>query len=85
MDGEIAPYVRENHGHWAKLEDHADGSVTVTFGTSGLDWVTGWVLSYGSHALVLEPPELVTRIRETAQSIATRYQNIENAPAIQVN
>jgi predicted DNA-binding transcriptional regulator YafY len=73
MDAEIAPYIRENHGHWAELNNHEDGSVTVTFGTSGLDWVTGWVLSYGSHAYVLEPPELVSRIRDISQSITTRY------------
>ena len=74
MDAEIAPHIRENHGHWAGLNDHEDGSVTVTFGTSGLDWVTRWVLSYGSHAYVLEPPELFSRIRDISQSIAVRYE-----------
>lgn len=78
MDAEIAPYIRENHGHWATLNDQTDGSVTVTFGTSGLDWVTGWVLSYGAHALVLEPSELVTRVRDTTKSITARYQNIDS-------
>ncbi len=77
MDEEIAPYIRENHGHWAELSDHEDGSVTITFGTSGLDWVTGWVMSYGPRALVLEPPELVARVQDTTKAIAARYQNIE--------
>jgi predicted DNA-binding transcriptional regulator YafY len=75
MDAEIAPHIRENHGHWAKVNDHDDGSVTVEFGTSGLDWVTGWVLSYGSYAFVLEPPELVTRISEVSKAVAARYAN----------
>ena len=73
MDCDIAPYIREHHGHWAQLQDHEDGSVTISFGTSGLDWVSGWVLSYGSHALVLEPPELVDRIRNTSKAIAALY------------
>ena len=75
MDKEIAPYIRENHGHWAELNEHEDGSLTVSFGTSGLDWVTGWVLSYGSRALVLDPPELVSRIRDVSLAIAARYDN----------
>ncbi|MDF1514340.1 MAG: YafY family protein [Anaerolineae bacterium] len=75
MDNEIAPYIRENHGHWAQLDDHPDGSVTVSFGTSGLEWVTGWVLSYGTHALVLEPPELIQRVRDVTRGIASRYQD----------
>jgi predicted DNA-binding transcriptional regulator YafY len=73
MDREIAPYVRENHGHWTELTDLEDGSVIVQFGTSGLDWVTGWVLSYGFHAVVLEPSELVDRVRETTKAMAARY------------
>jgi predicted DNA-binding transcriptional regulator YafY len=75
MDKEIAPYIRESHGHWMKLSDLADGSVTVTFGASGMDWVTGWVLSYGAHALVLEPPELVEKVRETTRAITERYDS----------
>ena len=75
MDKEIAPYIRENHGHWAELNEHEDGSLTVSFGTSGLDWVTGWVLSYGSRALVLDPPELVSRIRDVSLAISARYDN----------
>lgn len=73
MTANIAPIVREHTEHWADLTEHADGSVTVSFGVSGLDWAAGWVLSYGRAATVLEPPELVARIREEAAAIAQRY------------
>ncbi len=73
LDARVAPYVREHQGHWMALTDHADGSVTVRFGVSGLNWAMGWVLSYGSAAEVLEPSELVTRVREAAAEIVERY------------
>jgi predicted DNA-binding transcriptional regulator YafY len=78
MDATLAPIVREHTGHWADLTEHDDGSVTVSFGVSELDWATGWVLSYGRAATVLEPPELVARVREAAAAIAQRYAGGEN-------
>jgi predicted DNA-binding transcriptional regulator YafY len=74
MDREIAPYIRENHGPWADVQDLPDGGVMVMFGTSGLDWVTGWVLSYREHAIVHDPPELVEHIRKVTQTIAKKYE-----------
>ncbi len=68
-----AAQVRERYGHWMRIEDHADGSLTAHFGQSTLDWATGWVLSYGAQARVLEPAELVARVQETARGTLQRY------------
>jgi predicted DNA-binding transcriptional regulator YafY len=79
LDASVAPYVRESQEHWMDIADHEDGSITVRFGAASLDWAAGWVLSYGSAAKALEPPELVERVRETAEGVLQRYK--ETAPA----
>ena len=73
LDASVAPTVRERHGHWMDLENHDDGSVTARFGVVTLDWSAGWILGHGSAAVVLEPPELIARVREAAQGALERY------------
>lgn len=74
LDPRIAPIVREYSDHWMDLTDHEDGSVTARFATHDLNWALGWVLSYGSLAQVLEPPEMIERVREEAEAVANRYR-----------
>jgi predicted DNA-binding transcriptional regulator YafY len=73
LDASVAFKVRERHGHWMEITDQADGSITARFGVASLDWTTGWVLSYGSLAKVLEPPELIARVCEAAKGALARY------------
>jgi predicted DNA-binding transcriptional regulator YafY len=77
LEAGVAQSVREWHGHWADIADHDDGSITVRFGTANLDWAAGWVLGYGSAARVLEPPELVARVREAAEGVLQRYAAVD--------
>lgn len=70
----VAPEVRERHGHWMQITDGDDGSITARFGVATLDWATGWVLMHGPAAIVLEPPELVKRVRAAAGGILQRYE-----------
>jgi predicted DNA-binding transcriptional regulator YafY len=74
LDGSVAFSVRERHDHWMEITDEADGSITARFGVATLDWATGWVLSYGSLARVLEPLELITRVCEAAEGVLGQYQ-----------
>jgi predicted DNA-binding transcriptional regulator YafY len=76
LEASVAPDVRERHGHWMEVTDHADGSITVRFGVAGLAWATGWVLTHGSAAKVLEPPELAARVRAAAEGIVGRYEDL---------
>jgi len=73
LEASVAPDVRERHGHWMDISDHADGSITVRFPVAGLDWAAGWVLSRGPAAKVLEPPELAARVRAAAEGVVRRY------------
>jgi len=76
LEASAAPQVRERHSHWMEITDDADGSIIARFGVANLDWTTGWVLSYGSAAKALEPPELITRVQEAAAGALRRYARI---------
>jgi predicted DNA-binding transcriptional regulator YafY len=69
----IAALIREDKAPWMQITDQDDGSIHVQFGVSTLEWVVGWVLSYGAVAQVLEPPELIERVREAAQGALQHY------------
>jgi predicted DNA-binding transcriptional regulator YafY len=73
LDARVARSVREWDSNWLEITDYDDGSISVQFGTADLNWATGWVLSYGAAAKALEPPELVKRVREAAESTLQRY------------
>jgi predicted DNA-binding transcriptional regulator YafY len=73
LQASVAFSVRERHGHWMEITDHADGSITARFGVATLDWATGWVLSHGAAAKVLEPQELIARVLESAEGALRRY------------
>ncbi|MDY7080063.1 MAG: YafY family protein [Chloroflexota bacterium] len=80
LEAGVASQVRERHDHWMEITDQYDGSITARFGVANLDWTTGWVLSYGAAAKVLEPQELVARVREAAEGALRRYE-VEPASA----
>ena len=73
FEANIAARIREDHAPWMRIADQEDGSIVVSFGVTTLDWVVGWVLSYGSTAKVLEPPELIERVRQAAEGALQRY------------
>ncbi|HOU15099.1 MAG TPA: YafY family protein [Anaerolineae bacterium] len=72
----VAPHIRERYSHWMELTEHDDGSVTARFGASTLEWATGWALSYGEAVKVLEPPELIARVRAAAEAILQQYMGV---------
>ena len=69
----IAALIREDRAPWMQVADQDDGSILVQFGVSTLEWVVGWVLSYGGVAKVLEPPELIERVHKAAQGALQQY------------
>jgi predicted DNA-binding transcriptional regulator YafY len=75
MAPEVAPEMRERASDWMRVSDNPDGSVTVRFEVENFNWATGWVLSWGRLAKALEPPELIARIRESAQALLQQYED----------
>jgi predicted DNA-binding transcriptional regulator YafY len=80
LGAHVAQGVRQAQGHWMEVSDHDDGSITARFSTDSLDWATGWVLSFGPAARVLEPPELIARVREAAEGTLRQYELAHPAP-----
>ncbi|WPF87559.1 WYL domain-containing protein [Cyanobacterium aponinum AL20118] len=65
-----APFIRERRWHETQtIEEHDDGSLTLSMFTSGLNDLKRWILSYGSGAIALEPPELVELLRDEIQQM----------------
>jgi predicted DNA-binding transcriptional regulator YafY len=75
FDPQFADTVSDTHWHpTQKTEFHdEDGSVTLRFSVDGLDEIVWWVLSMGPYCQVLEPAELIQRVRELAQGVVERY------------
>ena len=47
-----------------------DGSADVVIDCEGYEWVTGWVLGFGSHARITHPPEARRAMRERLAQLA---------------
>lgn len=60
--------------YWGLVEEKAEsGGVAVTLLDRSLEWLAGWVLSFGSRAEVLEPERLKTLVAAEATQIAHYY------------
>lgn len=74
FEPDFADAVSETRWHPTQEEEwDDDGRVTLSFEVDGLEEIAYWVISYAAGATVLEPPELIERVRELAQATARRY------------
>jgi proteasome accessory factor B len=68
FDKEVADYVREKRWHTSQeLRALRDGSVELRLKLSSLREIERWVLGWGGHAVVKQPPELARRVRAAAE------------------
>lgn len=69
-------YIRERtwHPQQKPLEPQADGGVILKFPASGLNEIARWVMGYGSHAQVLQPPKLRQIVRNHIREMAKLYE-----------
>ena len=78
---DVAYLLKERQWHPTQsLKQHKDKSVVVTFQAGGLDEIATWVLSWGTNAKVLSPPELIQSVR--AHLEAARKQYSPNKPNV---
>lgn len=71
-----ARFIRERTYHPAQqLEELEGDELILRFPASGLDEVARFVLGFGRHARVLEPPELVTLVREHITRMKESYEH----------
>ena len=56
-----------------RVAEEADGSVLLSFQAGGKMEIVSWILSYGRHAEVLEPPGLRDEVRHIALDMTAAY------------
>jgi predicted DNA-binding transcriptional regulator YafY len=74
FDAESARAVRGRTWHATQIiHGLPDGGLDMTLRARDESEIARWVLSWGAHAWVIDPPRLRTRIREIAQMILARH------------
>ncbi|HEY6078512.1 MAG TPA: WYL domain-containing protein [Polyangiaceae bacterium] len=64
FDAQAAEYIRARRVHGSqRLATIAGGGVRLTMTIGDLTQVVSWILEWGARAKVLEPPELIERVR----------------------
>lgn len=51
-----------------------DGRLRLEIGFTNREYITGWLLSFGSRVQVIEPADMADEIRRTAEEMIIRYQ-----------
>lgn len=75
FDAQQAPWIRErNWPDTHRIEELPNGSLILRFKTGGLEGVKMWVMQYGAHAQVLEPPELRHMVITELERAIVNYQ-----------
>ena len=58
-----------------KLKSDREGRVTIEFEASGEMELVSWILSYGAHAEVLDPPELRQEVKQQIRDMRQFYRS----------
>jgi len=74
FDPRFADTIADTHWHHTQeIAWHEDGSITFRCRVSGLEEIVWWVLSMGPYCQVIQPPELIGRVRDLAARTAGLY------------
>lgn len=74
----VAHTVRDRVWHpTQRIEEEEDGSVVISFEAGGVMEILSWILSYGSHAEILEPAELRSEMGRITADMSGRYRRSE--------
>ncbi len=70
FDAFAARLVSERTWHESqRFREATDGSAILELELGGLEEIERWILSWGSHVRVLEPPRLAEGVRREAEAI----------------
>ena len=71
---DVAGYIKEKIWHESQdMKGQKDGSIIFEADVAGSDEIKFWIMSWGSHAQVLEPESLKSEIKTEAELMAGRY------------
>lgn len=75
FDQQVAQTVRERIWRPGQvISEEPDGGLLLSFEASGTLEILAWVLSYGAHAELLEPPELRRELRRQVKGMREHYR-----------
>lgn len=87
FDAFAAQLVAERQWHTSqKFKRFSDDEAELSLKLGGLEEIERWVLSWGSHARVLEPKVLVDRIADVLRASLAQYKKVSpatNSPPLQ--
>jgi predicted DNA-binding transcriptional regulator YafY len=72
FDSEISAFIGSMLVH-LPLEPKPDGSLEVDLSVGDLDAFVGWVLTFGTHARILEPPAAIARAHEVLGAVVAHH------------
>jgi predicted DNA-binding transcriptional regulator YafY len=71
---DVAGYIKEKIWHESQeVHTQKDGSIIFEAEVAGTEEIKFWIMSWGSHALVLEPESLREEIRAEAEAMLGKY------------
>lgn len=74
FSADVARYVEESTWHASQeLQRQRDGTLLASFQLSATEEIKSWILSFGRHAIVLEPMELCEEIASELQTLVHKY------------
>ena len=77
FDAWAADLLRGRQWHATQaLTELPEGGLRLRMRLGSIKEVEGWILSWGIHATVIQPPVLVERIRQIATELRQRYQPV---------
>jgi predicted DNA-binding transcriptional regulator YafY len=74
FDAYAATRIRERRWHDSQERNPlSDGGIELIFELAELSEVLEWILSWGEHVRVCEPPELIERLQNRLRSTLALY------------
>jgi predicted DNA-binding transcriptional regulator YafY len=75
LDARVAEFARSRRAHPSqRFEELPGGGVRLTLELGDLSEIAGWVLGFGDAARVIEPPDLVERVKTELKAALARYE-----------
>jgi len=75
FDSFASRLIRERHWHPSQqIVERNRGKLELLLTLGGFEEVERWILSWGQHARVLDPPELIARLRTSIQRCLKEYE-----------
>lgn len=70
----MSNYILEREWHAGqRMKQNKDGSVLLKFKSNQKEQIFSWVLGFGSAVTVLNPPEMIEKLKAEAKAIAKKY------------